>query len=635
MNIEELNKKGKKLRDKGNYEEAMIHYGQALDIDPDSVPSLIGKGFSFRGLKKSNEALIVFNKAISIDPNSNKALSGKGYVLRDLGKYIEALIAFETSIKIYSKRSTIDKDACYSWNGKGLTLRNLKRYEEALTAFKTSIDIDPENSFSWNGKGLVLLDLGKYNEAIEAYDTSLSKNNEDSSNYNNEQAIFSLNGKGAAFAYLNKYNKSLEAFEKSIDLNPKQGFPWNAKGLISLQLSKFEEAIELFNTSISQDPKFIPSYNNLTEIYLELGDLNEASLTSDDAFFKDKHNYDTLFLKGKIELEKLNYDNAIYYFKEAISQRPRDLKALYWEVYTKYLKAEVLFGSNGTKYKDIILSCIRELEKIDTFSNFNCVTQYFVPTKYGEIDETLLTKIPRFFVNLKDSSSFLIELVTKRPQTVNTALKSDKTMIEAYNSYFLGCCYYKLNDYFSAKDKFMTCVKSSSKSEFTSSAKQIVDELWDYKINTSVFKWWLCSPLHSIKRKVIFSFLLLSIFGFLLPESSRLFTLFLYNLSSNISSTLLPSSIYEFLYPILRFLFLFILTLFSFINWTTNTTEYTLLILLLFFFLIHPCIKSFKSSEIEIEMYSLNPNELVPGVLEQGLKELEQDLKELEKHLRL
>ncbi len=70
-----------------------------------------------------------------------------------------------------------------------------------------------------------------------------------------------------------------------------------------------------------------------------------------------------MFLKGRVELEKQKYDTAIHYFKEAISLSTGSPLILIWEVYAKYLKAEVSFDLNDKKYQDLILSCIRDLEK--------------------------------------------------------------------------------------------------------------------------------------------------------------------------------------------------------------------------------------------------------------------------------
>jgi|GEM_PF-1515446 len=629
MDVEELIKTADELRHMGQYEEALNSYDTALDTlktcsnsleNEQKALALIGKGLALWNLKRCDDALSTLNESIEI--------------LSTLNKSIE-----------------IDSKLTKAWNTKGLILRNLKRYDYALEAFDTSIYIDQDNAFSWNGKGLVLLSLQKYTEALEAYKTALNKN-ESKRKPDIKELTFSLNGKGVAFASLGQFDKSIEAFNESLKLDdpkpafalsgeatvyysigkleealnlfedslkfdPTSSFAWDGKGLVLLSLKQFDTAIESFKKSISYDCDFIPAYNNLTELYLDIGDLKNASSISDDVFFKDAINDSTLYLKGGIELEKQNYDNAIHYFKEAIALSPGSPLILFWEVYAKYLKAEVSFDPNDKKYQDLILSCIRELEKISTFNSLNIKTEH--------INYRLLTKVASKFRRHK--------------------LRYNILRIETYNNYFLGCFYYKLGDYFSAKDKFINCITFNFEPKVTNSAEQLLEDIWNHKIYTSIPKWWLESPYHSFRRKITFLFLIFSIFGLLLPESSFLFLLILYNYTTKILmlsqpiyellNSILPTKIlmlsqpiYELLNSILLIVFSLLVTALSFIDWKDNTTQYAFLFILLFFFLVYPCLKSLKGSEIEIELQSPQNFELTPGLIERNLKDFEKDLKD-------
>jgi len=49
---------------------------------------------------KYNEALQYFNKALELDPNYVKALAGKGYTLDRLKEYDEALKCYDKALKI-------------------------------------------------------------------------------------------------------------------------------------------------------------------------------------------------------------------------------------------------------------------------------------------------------------------------------------------------------------------------------------------------------------------------------------------------------------------------------------------------------------------------------------------------------
>jgi tetratricopeptide (TPR) repeat protein len=444
-----------------------------------------------------------------------------------------------------------------------------------------------------NGKGVAFANLGKFDKSIEAFNEAF----EESKKLDSKSA-FALSGKATVYYSIGKLEEALDFFEESLKFDPTSSFAWNGKGLVLLSLKKIDIAIESFKISISYDCDFIPAYNNLTKLYLDIGDLKNASSISEDVFSKDAINDFTLYLKGRIELEKQNYDKAINYFKEAIALSPVSPLILFWDVYAKYLKAEVSFDSDDKKYQDLILSCIRELEKISTL--------YYLNIKAEHLNHKLLTKVTSKFLRHK-------------------LRYNDTLRIEAYNNYFLGCFYYKLGDYFSAKNEFANCIKLNFEPKVTNSAEQLLENIWNHKINTSIPKWWWESPYHSFRRKITFLFLFLSIFGLLLPESSFLFLLILYNYTTKILMLFQP--IYELLNSILLIIFSLFFTALSFIDWKDNTTQCAFLFVLLFFFLFSPCLKSLKGSEIEIELQSPQNFELTPGLIERNLKDFEKGLK--------
>lgn len=644
MDVEELIKTADELRHMGKYEEALNNYDTALDTletcsnsleNEQKALALIGKGLALWNLKRCDDALSTLNESIEI--------------LSTLYKSIE-----------------IDSILTKAWNTKGLVLRNLKRYDDALEAFNTSTYIDQDNAFSWNGKGLVLLSLQKYTEAIESYKTALNKN-ESKRKPDTKELTFSLNGIGVAFASLGQFDKSIEAFKESLNIDdpkpafalsgkatvyysigkleealnlfedslkfdPTSSFAWNGKGLVLLSLKQFDTAIYSFKKSISYDSNFIAAYNNLAELYLDIGDLKNASSILNDSFFKDPKNYFTLFLKGRIELEKQQYDSAIYYFKKAISLSTGSPLILIWEVYAKYLKAEVSFDPNDKMYQDLIISCIRDLEKIstpikdlkktNTYISLNNTTECLNLKICEKLIKKLLMSTQSFLVKRKCNSNISIKLLAK---VTSELLRYNTLRIESYNSYFLGCFYYKLKDHFSAKDELTNCIKLNFGSKVTNSAEQLLEDIWNHKINTSIPKWWLESPYHSFRRKITFLFLLFSIFGLLLPESSFLFLLILYNYTTKILMLFQP--IYELLNSIFLIIFSLFFTALSFIDWKDNTTQCAFLFMLLFFFLVSPCLKSLKGSEIEIELQSPQNFELTPGLIERNLKDFEKGLK--------
>ncbi|HII93474.1 MAG TPA: tetratricopeptide repeat protein [Methanosarcina sp.] len=633
MDVEELIKKADELRRMGKYEEALPVYERVLEECPNNVPALIGKVVVLRGLKRYNEALIVVDKAIEVGSESTeelaKAWSNRGFVLRDLKKYGESLEAFKISI-------SFNPESAFLWNAKGLVLLNLQKYNEAVEAYTTSLDknsfknehvidekVRKEIVFSFNGKGVAFANLGQFDNSIEAFNESIKLD---------PKSAFALSGKATVYHSIGKLEEALNFFEASLNFDSTSSFAWNGKGLALLSLNQFDTAIDSFKKSIFYDGDFISAHNNLAGLYLDIGDLKNASSILNDSFFKDPNNYFTLFLKGRIKLEKQQYDSAIDYFKEAISLSTGSPLILIWEVYAKYLEAEVSFDSNDKMYQDLIISCIRDLEKINTpikdlkktnkYISLNNTTECLNLKICEKIRKKLLMSTQSFLVKRKYNSNISTKLLAK---VTSELLRYNTLRIESYNSYFLGCFFYKLKDYFSAKDEFANCIKLNFGPKVTNSAEQLLEDIWNHKINTSIPKWWLKSPYHSFRRKITFLFLLLSIFGLLLPESSFLFLLILYNYTTKILMLFQP--IYELLNSILLIIFSLFFTALSFIDWKDNTTQCAFLFVFLFFFLVSPCLKSLKGSEIEIELQSPQNFELTPGLIERNLKDLEKGLK--------
>lgn len=87
------------LFDNQRYEEALIYYLQALQIDPNQPDVLVDAGVSYFNLKKLDEARTYFEKALKIDSQHLNALYNMGIIYAQLGnmsqmrEYWERLMA--------------------------------------------------------------------------------------------------------------------------------------------------------------------------------------------------------------------------------------------------------------------------------------------------------------------------------------------------------------------------------------------------------------------------------------------------------------------------------------------------------------------------------------------------------------
>jgi tetratricopeptide (TPR) repeat protein len=227
------------------------------------------------------------------------------------------------------------------------------------------------------------------------------------------------------------------------------------------ELKRYEEAIEAYEKAIELNPKEALVYSNLGELYLDIGNLEDASKKAKDALERNKNLVSALTLQGRINIEEKNYDTASKSFKRAISLDINNPKHFLWEAYASYLKAKFSFGLKSEKYQEELIGIIRNLERA------NLITE-----KHGE-------------------------------------------EMKPYILYFLACFYLKSEDAFTAKEKLEECIRLKSKSLIEKLALKLLNNIWNYKIRPPWWRWWLCSPLCTWPKRIGFFILTSFILVFL------------------------------------------------------------------------------------------------------------------------
>ncbi|KPL03042.1 MAG: hypothetical protein AMJ90_04265 [candidate division Zixibacteria bacterium SM23_73_2] len=234
-------------------------------------------------------------------------------------------------------------------------------------------------------------------------------------------------------------------------------------GAALYKLNQYKAAVTALNMCLEINPNDIEGHSYLGLIFFNLGNLDSAEAKVNDALNVDNNQVDALSLKARIEIENQNYDSASVYFQRAISLDIGNPLLILWYSYTKYLKTEFSFDSKVAEYQEEILSIIRGLERVVTLTE-----------------------------------------------------KHEETNIQAYSLYFLGFFYYKSKDIFAAMEKLEQCIKINSSIE--SSARNVLNYIWDCQIRPPLWQWWLHHPTLSFFSKSGFvSLFILILILFWLP----------------------------------------------------------------------------------------------------------------------
>ncbi len=128
---------GVELYNKQQYEEAIVEFNEAKELDPEQ-PSIYSRlGDSYRKLEKYEEALASYNKSLELDPTNSNLYSNKGDVLNKLGREDESLEAFQTAAEMNPGAG-----GAQNFYNMGVTHYNNGSMTEAAAFFRKTIESD-------------------------------------------------------------------------------------------------------------------------------------------------------------------------------------------------------------------------------------------------------------------------------------------------------------------------------------------------------------------------------------------------------------------------------------------------------------------------------------------------------------
>jgi tetratricopeptide (TPR) repeat protein len=158
-----------------------------------------------------------------------------------------------------------------------------------------------------------------------------------------------------------------------------------------------------------------------------------------------------LDLKGKVEIEQEDYENAMISFNHAFTTSG-DPKFLLWEAYALYLLSEFRSDVDEKTQRKLLHILIKRLERLQ-----------------------------------------------------HLALKHKNQEIREQTLYYLGCSYSRYKDYVTAIGKLRECLQENTKSEVSQAARSLLEQDWN-QTRPPLWRWWLHSPsfLNSATKKVVF-----------------------------------------------------------------------------------------------------------------------------------
>ncbi len=186
--------------------------------------------------------------------------------------------------------------------------------EKALQASTQAINLASDQPVAYQiTRGLVYLEIGKDEEAINDFKTALSAHPKDWE---------ALNGLAMAYSLSGKYQEAEQTYLKAIGFWPKYWDGYNELGNYYYEHARFDQAIKNWSEVVKLMPESPVGYNNLASAYLMVDREAEAVIAFQNSIIRDQgqNNYAAFVGLGTIHYDQKQYDNALFYFNQAIER---------------------------------------------------------------------------------------------------------------------------------------------------------------------------------------------------------------------------------------------------------------------------------------------------------------------------
>ena len=249
---------GNSLNKLARYDDALVPYDRALNLDEKYFEAWMGAGLALGNLKRLNQSLDCFIKASEINPNNEGVWLYLGHSLSDLKSYREAINSYRRAIEIKTNYPE-------AWSGLGLAAYKMDNMPEAINACQMAINLRPDYAEALTDMSVYLHHLGRYDEALNFCNQAIA------TDPNYAQAWVA---KGACLGSTEQHEDALNLYEQALKIRPNYDDALIAKGAVLTLLGNTSAAECSYNDALKINPLSPDGRWNLALLNLTLGNFN-------------------------------------------------------------------------------------------------------------------------------------------------------------------------------------------------------------------------------------------------------------------------------------------------------------------------------------------------------------------------
>lgn len=226
----EWNARGGQQTELGQYEDAIVSFTRALQLDGRYAGAYYNRGLAHYGNADLDSAIADYSMAIELDAEYFNAYNNRGVVYNDKGQFQKAVEDFNIALKLKANSPEV-------LNNRANSYKQIKEYQLALSDYNAAIKLRPKDSLFYYNRGNLYLEMGRCEPADDDYSNAIELNPTYEQAYNNRGSCSSRQGLCL---------KALGDYKKAIALDPNYATPYFNMALELEGSGRTKEAVEAY-----------------------------------------------------------------------------------------------------------------------------------------------------------------------------------------------------------------------------------------------------------------------------------------------------------------------------------------------------------------------------------------------------
>ena len=241
------NNLGATLMEKGQVDEAISQYQEAIRLKSDYAGYQYNLGVALNKKGRINEALRQFQEAIRLAPDYAEACNNLGSVLMAKGQTDEAISQFQRAIRLRP-------DYVEAHYNLGIALGRKGQINEAIGQFQEAVRLNPDYAEAHYSLGAAFDRKGQIEAAISQYREVIRLEPDYADAHNNL---------GIIFGRKDQTDEAICQFQEVVRLKPNDAEAHYNLGVALIEKGQVNEAINQFQEAIRLKPDYAEARDNL------------------------------------------------------------------------------------------------------------------------------------------------------------------------------------------------------------------------------------------------------------------------------------------------------------------------------------------------------------------------------------